>query len=81
MSLDAPPVLEGFDPLSQDFLTDPTPWFRRARSEGLPVFYVRDLDLWVLTRYEDVAAAFADFKTFSSELTNAPAIPERWTMS
>jgi cytochrome P450 len=78
VSLDARPVLEGFDPLSQDFLADPTPWFQRARSAGLPVFYVPDLDLWVITRHEDVAAAFADFRTFSSELSNAPAIPERY---
>jgi cytochrome P450 len=76
--IDAPPLLDGFDPLSQEFLADPTPWFERARSEGLPVFYVPSLGLWVLTRYEDVAAAFADFETFSSELSNEPAIPDRY---
>jgi hypothetical protein len=72
------PVLEGFDPLSQAFLADPTPWLERARSE-CPVFYIPQLDMWAITRYEDVAAAYSDFRTFSSELSNDPAIPERYT--
>jgi cytochrome P450 len=71
------PILEGFDPLSQAFLADPLPSLERARTER-PVLYVEELGIWAITRYDDVARAYADFTTFSSALRNAPAIPERY---
>jgi cytochrome P450 len=69
--------LAGFDPLSHGFLDSPDAILRRARAD-CPAFYIPELDIWAITRYEDVAAAYSDFRTFSSELTNAPAIPERY---
>ncbi|HEY4098254.1 MAG TPA: cytochrome P450 [Baekduia sp.] len=71
------PTLEGFNPLSQDFLEDPERWLGPARAQS-PVVYIPDLDMWAITRYDDVAAAFSDHGTYSSVLRNQPAIPERY---
>jgi cytochrome P450 len=61
--------------LARDFtpfdLTDPFPFYARARAEG-PIFYSPELDYWVLTRYADIRDAFRDPATFSSENTQAP---------
>jgi cytochrome P450 len=73
---DARPRLEGFDPYSDDFLRDPYPLLERARRE-CPVFYYPPMDFWVLTRYDDVAAAVGDHQTFSSAVwRTVPRPPE-----
>ncbi|MFT3864296.1 MAG: cytochrome P450 [Solirubrobacterales bacterium] len=59
------PTMPGFDPLSQEFLIDPYPVLERARREN-PVFFYEPLNLWVVTRYDDIVAAVGDFETFSS---------------
>ncbi len=57
---------------------DPYPSYRWLRDHD-PVHYSETEKLWVLTRYEDVANAFKDWKTWSSQrrgnLVNDP--PER----
>lgn len=60
------PTLPGFDPLGDDFLRDPVPMIQRAQAEA-PVFYYEPLDMWVVTRFEDICAAARDFQTFSSK--------------
>jgi cytochrome P450 len=60
-----PTALAAFDPLSQEFLADPYPILERARREQ-PVFFYEPLQLWVVTRYDDIVAAVSDFETFSS---------------
>jgi cytochrome P450 len=71
------PVLDGYDPLDQDTVDDPSEWMATARSEA-PVFYVPDHDEWVVTRYADCERILMDPKTFSSKDTIAiqPPPPE-----
>src|SRR5688572_20525185 len=47
-----------FNPVDPAFVSDPYPMYRRLRTEG-PV-HQSPLGFWVLTRYEDVAAALRD---------------------
>jgi cytochrome P450 len=78
MSVDAlhRPTLEGFDPLSPAFLSDPYPILARARRES-PVFYYPPMDVWVITRREDLVTAVTDFETFSSRAIGVvPPPPE-----
>src|SRR5205807_8383671 len=48
-------------------IADPYPIYARLRDEA-PVAYVEDVDLWVLSRYDDVLAALRDPGKFSSDL-------------
>jgi cytochrome P450 len=54
-----------FDPFSEEFVRNPHEMFRRLREEA-PVYYNAELDFYAFTRYDDVAAAFKDHKTYSS---------------
>ena len=73
----APPPPPGFNPVAQDFLTDPYPLLERARRE-CPVFFSPELGFWGITRYADVEAALADWETFSNHsLANIP-VPEEF---
>ena len=45
---------------------DPYPYYRSLRDED-PAHYSELEDVWVLTRFEDVSAAFKDWKTWSSQ--------------
>jgi cytochrome P450 len=68
VSVSSPEVTRGpveFDPYSDDFFNSPFETYRRMRDEA-PVYYNARYDFWALTRYEDVAAAYKDFATFSS---------------
>ena len=70
------PTLEGFDPLSDEFLTDPFPTWARAHAEH-PVFYYPGMDFWVITKFDDVLAAVTDHTTFSSRAVGVvPPPPE-----
>jgi cytochrome P450 len=71
------PVLEGFQPFSHEFLADPFAEFERARRE-MPVFFYPDLNIWVLTKHADIAAAAPDYKTFSQRAVGAVEIPEQF---
>lgn len=62
----AGPIGTTWNPYSPAELADPYPFYDRARAEA-PVFHSPLLDLWVLTRYDDVAAALQDHGRFSSE--------------
>jgi cytochrome P450 len=63
-----------FDPFVDPYLADPHPFWMRARQSG-PVFYSPELDYWVVTRYEDIKAVFADPKTFSASIAQTPIKP------
>jgi cytochrome P450 len=67
------PVLDGFDPLSDEFLRDPYPILERARREK-PVFYYPGMNFWVVTHAEDLTTAVNDFETFSSRATGTVAV-------
>ena len=61
------PVVDGreFDPLDPEQAANPYPWLHAAQAEA-PVFYLPELDLWCVTRYEDVLEVLRDTETFSS---------------
>jgi cytochrome P450 len=63
-----------FDPFAPAFLADPYRWFATYRQDH-PVFYSRDLDCWVLSRYGDVRTALRDTATYSASNTLAPIQP------
>src|SRR3954452_13524496 len=65
------PTLEGFDPLSPEFLADPF-----AFLDGVPpVFYAPSIGYYVLSRYEDVERVFLDPESFSAAPAQLPLVP------
>ena len=71
MNATAAAIVDGFDPLSPDFLADP---FRFV--DGLPpVFYAPSIDYYVVSRYEDVARIFLDPDAFSAAPAQLPLVP------
>ena len=56
------PVAHGYDPLDPDVVLDPYPTFNRLRDEG-PVFYMPELDHYIITRYDDVEQVLLDRDT------------------
>jgi cytochrome P450 len=54
-----------FDPTSESQLADPYPTYARMRGE-CPVFHDRNLDVWVVTRHDDVTEVVHDPQTYSS---------------
>lgn len=63
-----------FNPFTGPYLADPYLFWQRARQTE-PVFYSSELDYWVVTRYEDIKAIFADPKTFSASNAQTPIEP------
>jgi len=51
------------DPYDHQFHWDPYPTYQALREQD-PVHYNEDLDLWFLTRWDDVFNAFRDFRSF-----------------
>ncbi len=62
------PAHHGYEPFAQG---DPFPAYASMRAEE-PVVYDERIGYWVVTRYDDVKAVFADWHTFSSENAQAP---------
>ena len=57
------PVDETFDPLSEDYLEDPYPYYVRFRREA-PVFFAPKINMWVISRYEDISNIVKDPETY-----------------
>jgi cytochrome P450 len=53
------------DIFDEDVIVDPYPVYRELRDAG-PVVRMKDHDLWVISRYDDVRAVLGDARTFSS---------------
>jgi len=53
--------------LSMDYRLDPWPVFHELRHEQ-PVFFNEVTNSWLVTRYDDVNAVFADMENFSNQL-------------
>lgn len=67
-----------FNPFAPEQRDNPYPIYARARLEE-PVFYSPTLDLWVISRYADIAAVIRDtdrFSSFNSLYVKAEPIPE-----
>lgn len=68
------PVHEDFDPMAESYLADPYKTLSAVREESA-VFYAPALDLWVVTRYDDIEAVLKDPQTFSAAITQRPLFP------
>jgi cytochrome P450 len=67
------PVVHGepFNPFDQRQADNPYPWAAAARKEA-PVFYMPELDVWCVTRWDDVLEVMRDDETFSSRNAITP---------
>lgn len=54
-----------WDPYNPAYFNNPHPVFTRLREEA-PVYYNEEYDFYTISRYEDVQAGLADYRTFSS---------------
>lgn len=68
------PVHRGFEPFSDAYMTDPFTEYAALRTEG-PVVYVPDLDIYVVSRYEDVRKVIEDREDFLSVGATLPFMP------
>lgn len=68
------PMHAEFDPLADSYLADPYPVLSGVREE-VPAFYAPSVDMWVITRYDDIQAIFKDPETFSARVVQRPLFP------
>ncbi len=60
--------------LSQAFVEDPYPFYRRWRNET-PIWWSDHLQGWVISRYGDVSKVLVDYRTFGQSYTSeAPLV-------
>lgn len=64
-----------YSPFSKAIFDDPYPVYRRLRDEA-PIYRDPESRWWVLSRFDDVAAALRDWQTYSSKLGPAPENPD-----
>jgi cytochrome P450 len=74
MSPTACPVAQTFDPFQSGYLADPYPTFARLRAAG-PVHYAPSIDMFVVTRYDDIDEILRDAETFSAAIAQDPFTP------
>ncbi len=65
---------ELFDPTSPELIEDPHPFWALARREQ-PIFFSDELQIWIVTRYDDVLAVLKDTKRFVSRDSFDPLVP------
>jgi len=68
------PVAHDFNPLNPSTVLNPYPDFERLRHEG-PVFYMPELDHYIVTRFEDVEKILLDRETWSASIASNPLKP------
>src|SRR3954453_5286981 len=68
------PVSHSFDPLGDAYVADPYPILSGVREET-PAFYAPAIDMWVITRLDDIQGALMDPKTFSAAVGQRPVFP------
>lgn len=68
------PVAHGLDPFEPAFLTDPFPQLAALREEAAVVYHP-ELDLYFLTRYDDIQEVLLDRDTFAAANASAPVYP------
>jgi cytochrome P450 len=59
-------TLDRYDPLAVDVQADPYPYYEMLRRHA-PVYHVGTLDLWAVSRYDDVRRVMHDHDAFSSQ--------------
>ncbi len=66
-----------FDPYSPAVDADPFPHYKLLRDEH-PCYWSKDANMWVLSRYADIAGALSDWHTYSSARGNLmDELPDR----
>ena len=68
------PVAHGYDLLDPDMVIDPYPVLNRWRQDT-PVFYVPDIDHYVVTRFTEVESILLDRDTWSAANASSPLMP------
>ena len=68
------PIAKDYDPLNPSIVANPYPALSRLREEG-PVFYLPDLDHYIVTRFDDIEAILKDRETWSAANASSPLIP------
>ncbi len=68
------PVAHDYNPLDPETVLDPYPVFRRLREEG-PVFYLPELDHYIVTRFDDIEKILLDRETWSAANASSPLNP------
>jgi cytochrome P450 len=68
------PVARDYDPLAPAMLRDPYPVLTQLREDG-PVFYLPDLDHYIVTRYDDIEQVLLDRDTWSAANASSPLNP------
>ena len=68
------PWREDFDPFNASYLADPYPVFAEVRRAG-PVHYAPSIDMYLVTRYDDIEAIFRDPLTYSAATAQDPITP------
>jgi cytochrome P450 len=70
----AAPAWDRFNPVDPGYLRDPFPVLAEAREER-PVFYSPLLNMWVVTRYDDLVGIVSDWKGFSQSAARLLPVP------
>jgi cytochrome P450 len=68
------PVAHDYDPLEPSTVRDPYPLLTLMRDDG-PVFYLPDLDHYIVTRYDDIERVLLDRDTWSAANASSPLNP------
>jgi cytochrome P450 len=68
------PVAHGYDLLAPSVVADPYPLLERWRSDTA-VFYLPDIDHYVITRYADIEHVLLDRDTWSAANASSPLTP------
>src|SRR5439155_17600916 len=68
------PVAHDYDPLEPSIVRNPYAVLNELRREG-PVFYLPDLDHYIVTRFDDVEAILMDRETWSAANASSPLVP------
>jgi len=68
------PVARGYDPLDPSTVCDPYPAFNALREAG-PVFFLPELDHYIVTRYDDILRILFDRDTWSASNASSPLLP------
>lgn len=68
------PAFPDFDPLTPDHVRDPWPLLARARQEQ-PVFWMPQLQMYCVTRYDDIRKIHDDPETFANAGANLMRVP------
>src|ERR1700689_846598 len=69
------PVNEWFDPLSGDFLADPSGVRAALPRDEQPIFFAPSIGYYVLTRYADIEQVLQDPAAYSAAVAQAPLVP------